>query len=202
MCWIARKGRVYAFDYRWLWATKSGAMTLSGMVTLAMTVLLTVGCATQPKALPTAPLPPVSEAQVNEVVAMVRFANNMRDLPTAERKALTQNWERRLADGSSPKDARLYLALLLLAKGGTKPGDAARARELLTAYLADEKSQSQALREFARFQLGWLDEKERWIKAARRERKARVGLEKKLEALKAIELRMTDQNSKDRVPIR
>jgi len=202
MSWIARKGRIYASDYRWPLATHLGAMTLSGMVTLGMTVVLIAGCATQPKALPTAASPPVFEVEVNEVAVMVRFANDIRDLPTAERKALTQKWERRLADGSSPKDARLYLALLLLTKGGIKPGDATRARELLTLYLADENTQSEALREFARYQLGWLDERERWIKAARRERKARVGLEKKLEALKAIELRMTDQNSKDRVPIR
>ena len=79
---------------------------------------------------------------------------------------------------------------------------AARARELLKLYLADQDVQSPTLRAFARHQLGWLDERERWLKAARRERRTRVGLEKKLEALKAIELRMTDQNSKDRVPIR
>ena len=55
--------------------------------------------------------------------------------------------------------------------------------------------------EAVRYQIEQLEERERWIKAMRRERRARLDIEQKLEALKAIELRMNDLQSHGKMPL-
>lgn len=133
---------------------------------------------------------------------MVRFAKHISGLTKAERNVLTRHCEKRLAANGATGDTAVRLALLLGTPGGDTPVDLDRARELLEDYLTDVTFTSDEMLDFARYQLGLLEERQRWIKAARRERQARVRLEQQLEALKAIERRMTDQSSDHKVPLR
>ena len=145
---------------------------------------------------------PAPTAATDEIVAALHFTNHIRDLPRSERQALTRQWENRLSADGSSGDAALHLALLLGTPSDDSSGDLARARELFAAYLADTTDKPEALRVFARYQMSLLDEREHWIETARKERRARLELNQKLEALKEIERRMTDQGSTDKVPIR
>lgn len=202
MSWIARKGRVFASVCHWPQTMRSKLGILLATMTLSMGLGLTTGCTTQATAPPPVKTSPAPTAATDEIVAMLRFANRIRDLPTAERKALTRQWEHRLSIGSAPGHAPLHMALLLGTPGDRAPVDFTRARELLDAYLGDATGKPEVLLDFARYQLSLLDEREHWIKAARQERRARLELKQKLEALKAIERRMTDQGGTDKVPIR
>ncbi len=142
---------------------------------------------------------------------MMQFSNRLRTLPDANRRALVREWETKAAEGASP-DAALHLAVVLYHSDRLVPYALVRARALLDAYLAEGKSKPAAMIDFARLQLGMVEDKERLhtvIDQERqtrseleRERRARIELEHKLEALKAIERRMTDKDGNDKVPLR
>jgi hypothetical protein len=150
--------------------------------------------------MPTLPLPPMQTIACDDIAVVLRFANEANGLPDDGRKELIQQWEGRLADPIEADCAALHLALLLSAPASTTR-DRSRARDLLERYLANPMYKSDAQLDFARYQIEQLNERERWIKAMRRERRARVESEQKLEALKAIELRMNDLQSHGKVPL-
>lgn len=198
MSWIARKGHLRAFVTHRLHVMRLGATMPLGVILLSMSLMLVSGCATQPLANKHVE----SLTASDEATKIVRFASYIRDLPKAERRKLVRQCEQRLAAEGEPGDAAVHLALLLASPSGDTPIDLDRARKLLEDYLTDVTFTSDEMLDFARYQLVLLDERQRWIKAARRERRARVKLERKLEALKEIERRMTDQSNNDKVPIR
>lgn len=147
-------------------------------------------------------MPPVPVEPTDDVAEMVRFATHVRGLPNAERKAVAREWEDLLGRSGASGNVPLHLALLLANPGRNSLAELARARTLLTAYLAGGADKPEGLLDFARYQLRLLDEGERWLKTVAKERQARAELEQKLEALKAIERRMTNQDRTDKVPLR
>lgn len=142
------------------------------------------------------------EAEADETLALLRFAGRARELTVAEQQALIRRWEQRLAQDDATGQAALHLAALLGNPGRNSYGELSRARRLLQSYLANPAGKPPALLAFARYQLGVLDEGELWLRAVEREHRTRVELEHKLEALKAIERRMTDKEGSDKVPLR
>jgi hypothetical protein len=136
----------------------------------------------------------------DDVTVVVRFANEAHGLPVDERKERITDWEPRLTDPAAADCAALHLALLHSAPGSTSR-ERSRARKLLARYLAHPEGKSETQLNFARYQLAQLEERERWIRAMRRERRARSETEQKLEALKAIELRMNELQSHGKVPL-
>ena len=136
----------------------------------------------------------------DDIEVILRFANETHGLRVDQREQLIPQWEARFADPFEADCAALHLALLLSAPGSVSR-DRLRARELLEGYVANPVNKTEAQLDFARYQIDQLEERERWIKAMRRERRARVGVEEKLEALKAIELRMNDLQSHGKVPL-
>lgn len=141
------------------------------------------------------------EAGSDEALTMVRFAARAHGMTKGERAELVRRWEQRLAQDRTSSSAALHLAVLLGNPGRNNFGELSRARQLLESYVAENSGKSEALLAFAKYQLSLLDEGERWLRAAERERRARVELEQKLEALKAIEQRMTDRDANDKVPL-
>lgn len=136
----------------------------------------------------------------DDIAVMLRFANEAHGLRIDQRKQLIQQWEARLADPVEADCAALHLALLLSAPGSASR-DRSRALELLELYAANPADKTETQLDFARYQIEQLEERERWIKAMRRERRARLDIEQKLEALKAIELRMNDLQSHGKMPL-
>jgi hypothetical protein len=142
----------------------------------------------------------VDTVACDDIALVLRFANEAHGLPVKERKQRAAQWEARFADPAEADCAAMHLALLLSAPGSTSR-ERSRARTLLERYLASPQGKTDLQLDFARYQIAQLDERERWIRAMRRERHARTETELKLEALKAIERRMNDLQGNDKVPL-
>jgi hypothetical protein len=150
--------------------------------------------------LPAIPPPPIQTVDCDDIEVVLRFANQAHGLRVEQRKQAIPQWEARFADPVEADCAALHVALLLSAPGSASR-DRARALELLGRYVANPANKTETQLNFARYQIEQLKERERWIKAVRRERRARLDIEQKLEALKAIELHMNDLQSHGKVPL-
>lgn len=197
MSWIVKLGHTSGFVYR---RRKMRPAAWASGVTLGVALSLLSGCAGWKTALPTIPPPPMQTVACDDIAVMLRFANEAHGLRIDQRKQLIQQWEARLADPVEADCAALHLALLLSAPGSASR-DRSRALELLELYAANPADKTETQLDFARYQIEQLEERERWIKAMRRERRARLDIEQKLEALKAIELRMNDLQSHGKMPL-
>lgn len=136
----------------------------------------------------------------DDVEALLLLADDARTMPAQRRKSLAQRWQDRL-DEDSGGWTRLRLAVLLGNQQDQSAGDLQHARRLLQAYLTDPRDKPPPALRFARFQLNWIEAAQGWHKALRAERQSRHELQQKLDALKAIELRMNQHDDGAKVPL-
>ncbi len=130
---------------------------------------------------------------------ILRFVNESRQRSRSERDDLVRLWQVRLGDPLEARCAMLHLAVLFNRPDAGK-AERSRAAELLTAYMAGG-TEGEARHDFARHQMALLEERGRCVKQRRQARRHRLQLEHKLEALKAIELRMNDADTRGKLPL-
>lgn len=140
---------------------------------------------------------------------MLLIANSARNLTDTQYQSFSSRWQKRLAERPNDDWTRLRLAILLANRANPKLDALNRARDLLSAYLSDSSNKPVEALRFAQLELAQIDAMEYWQKAYRDERDAgqhwkkayqneldeRRKLHQKLEALKAIELRMNQNNT-------
>lgn len=141
------------------------------------------------------------QPSADEVLRLLRLVGDIDRMSATTWRQRVRQLDPTQTSGDQSVDGRLELALLL---GSGRPGhgqNLTRARQLLEGYLADAVDAEPALREFAAYHLRLYQRRQRQLRAAVRERTSRQALEKKLEALKAIEMRITREGGQTMVPL-
>lgn len=137
----------------------------------------------------------------DNVDGLLSLAVNAGSMSEQQRKSALQGCDKRLAEQPRAGWVQLQLAVLLSQQPSPTPADLSRARDLFAAYLRDTAHKPRNAQDFARMQLSRIDTLQRWQRALRDEVRARHDLEQKLEALKAIELRMNQSEGVRKVPL-
>lgn len=142
---------------------------------------------------------PTAVPNCDSMPAILRFVNENQRRSRAERADLVRLWQVRLSDPIESRCAALHLAVLFN-RSDASAAERLRAAELLRSYM-EGGIEGAVGHDFARYQMALLEERGHYQKQQRQARHSRLRLEHKLEALKAIELRMNDANTRDKLPL-
>lgn len=166
-----------------------------GYVCIMGTILLVSACASTgtatPPPNPSSPPPPMVEAvteTASPIERLVIYADKLRALtpPALESERMTAEQDYR----SAPTGFNRLRLALVLSQPRVPFRDDARARELLGQAVRDPSASSDALRSFAGWMLQELDDRAAAERMLEEERRQRLGLQKKLDQLKAVEEEM------------
>jgi hypothetical protein len=135
------------------------------------------------------------------VDGLLSLANRAWNMSASQREPAMQGCRQQVAEHPQDRWAQLRLAILLIQQPGPTSGDLTHAHQLLADYLADPAHKPRNALDFAQLQLSRIETLQRWQRALRNQVRARRDLEDKLEALKAIELRMNQSESARKVPL-
>jgi len=200
MFWTVNREHYFRRACRWCMARPERGRRSYLVAITGLAIAILAGCAS-PRATPplTMPVSQSQDSNCDAMSAILRFVNENQRRSRAERADLVRVWQLRLTDPIEARCAALHLAVLFNRPDATK-AERLRAAELLRGYM-EGGTEDEVRHDFARHQMALLEERERCRKQLRQAKRDRLRLEHKLEALKTIELRMNDADTRGKLPL-